>query len=157
MSPDVLLLEKLARWRPDGRQTLEVNVPETNTTVSITADAVDVIGCRLWEVALRHTGETKPTGDLKARAETVASRLTGLQEPLRLIEVDAPRNVALLRSDKPTHRGETAYYYEMLLHADGAATVRRYESSHEGESRRQQVAYTLTHETLGKFVNDLIA
>jgi hypothetical protein len=158
MSLDGLVLEKLAKWRPDGRQTLEVAAPEVGWAASVTADAADLVGCRLWEVSLRRTGgQEPPAGDLKARAEAVAGRVTGLLEPLQLIEVDASRGVALLRSATPTVRDETPFYYEVLLHAGGAADVRRYEGPHGEGTRRQQVAYTLTHEVLAKLIADLTA
>jgi hypothetical protein len=155
MSLDGLLLEKLARWRPDGPRTLEVSDADSGWTGAITADAVDVVGCRLLEISLSRGGEPLSAGDLKDRAETVASRITGLLEPLRLIEVDQPRSVALLRSSPPMRRDDVTSYYEALLHAEGTATVRRYEAPHGDETRRKQITYTLTHEALGKLVNDL--
>lgn len=155
MSLDGLLLEKLARWRPDGRQTLEVRSPENARVASVIADAVDVVGCRLWELSLGPAGAASPV-DLTERAGAVASRVGGLMEKLRLIEVDAPRGVALIRSESPSRRGDVASYYEMLLHADGAAVLRRFEAPHGEETRRQQVAFSLTHESLARFVADLI-
>jgi hypothetical protein len=157
MSLDGLLLEKLARWRPDGRQALEVSAPESGWSASVTADAVDVVGCCLWEVSVRRAGDPLPTDPLKERAAGVASRVTGLLEPLSLIEVDETRGVALLRSSTPTRRCDVLCYYEALLHADGSANFRRYEGPHGEETRRQQVAYGLTHESLGKLVADLTA
>jgi hypothetical protein len=155
MSLDGLLLEKLAKWRPDGRQALEVNAPDSGWTAVITADAADLVGCRLWEISLRATGKPLPVAALKARAEAIAGRVTGLLEPLRLIELDEARGVALLRSATPTRRDDEICYYEALLHSDGTANVRRYEGPRGEEPRRQQVAYTLTYDSLGKLVADL--
>lgn len=157
MSLDALLLEKLNDWRPIGRDTLTVDAPEDGWRCAITADATDLVGARLWDVSLRRTRAVLPVEDLKARAEVVAGRVTGLLESLRLIEVDAPRKVALLRSEKPTPRGGAAHYYEVLLHADGAATLHRYEGPHEGEPQRRPIAFTLTHEVLAKLVADFAA
>jgi hypothetical protein len=148
------LLEKLANWRPPkGRQTLEL--AEDGWTVAVTADCADVVGCQLWELSLRRAAAT-PTVDLAARAEQISQRVTGLLEPLRLVEVDAPRNVALLRSEQPGQLGEDRFYYEVLLHGDGGSEVRRYQTPQAGEPRRRQVAFTLTHEALAKLVGDLI-
>lgn len=156
MTLDVLLLQKLAKWRCDkDRQTLEVADAETGWTAAVTADCADLVGCRIWELALRRS--TPLTDDLKARAEHVAERVTGLLEPLRLVEVDAPRGVALLRSEQPGHWGEGLYYYEALIQADGTTSVRRYQAPHEGEPRRHQLAFALTHEALAKLVADLTA
>jgi hypothetical protein len=157
MSLDGLLLEKLARWRPDGRQTLDVRAPELAWSTTVTADAVDVVGGRLWEVSLGRDIAAPQLDELSTRAAAVAGRVSGLMERLRLIEIDAPRGVALLRSESPAHRGDVASYYELLLNADGGAVLRRYEAPHGEEPRRQQVAYSLTHESLAKFVADVTA
>ena len=74
----------------------------------------------MWELTL-----TRPEGalstDLKTRAERTAARVTGLLEPLRLIEVDAGRDAALLRSTAPQKRGDDLYYYEVELKTGGGA------------------------------------
>jgi hypothetical protein len=148
------LPEKLADWRPEGgRQALEVSDPEGGWTASVTADHVEVLGARLWEVALRRDGAPAPA-DLKARAGQVAARATGLLENLRLLEVDPAQDVALLRSEAPGQWGEGRFYYEVVLRGAGATTVRRYQSAAAGQPR-QQVPFTLTHEALGKLVRDL--
>lgn len=154
MSLDVLLLEKLARWRPEGRQTLEINDPDSAWTAAVTADAADVVGCRFWELSLRRSGNLS-LADLKEHAATVAGRVTGLLEPLSRIEVDQARGVALLRSTTPSRRDDVTSYYEILVYADGSSTVRRYEGPHGEETRRQQVVYSLTYESLAKLVSDL--
>jgi hypothetical protein len=156
MTLDETLLAKLADWRPDnGRDTLEAADPATGWTVRLTADAVDGVGCRVWELALRPG--TAPAADLSSRAQAVAARVRGLLEPLHVVEVDAPRQVALIRSDMPTQRNDALYYTELLLQADGASLVRRYQAPRPGEPRRQQIPFALTHEALGKLVSDLIA
>jgi hypothetical protein len=157
MSLDAVLLERLAEWRPEsGRQTLAAADEASGWSAAVTADAADQVGSRLWEVTLRHAPALARDADgLKDWGTRVAGRATGLLEPLRLLEVDAPRGVALLRSETPGQRGDDRFYYEVLLHADGTAEARRYQAPGEGEPRRQQVAFTLTHEVLAKFVADL--
>jgi hypothetical protein len=116
---------------------------------------VEALGCRLWQVALRPLTPA-PTADLKARAEQLAGRVTGLLEPLRLVEVDAERGSAQLRSDRPGHWGDGQFYYEVLMSADGATILRRYQApAGADQPKRQQVAFTLTHEVLAKLVTDL--
>lgn len=157
MSLDVLLLEKLANWRPhSGRGTLNVDDAAGGWRAAVTAECADVVGCRLWELSLRRTAETAAV-ELPARAEQVCRRVTGLLEPLRLVEVDGPRGTALLRSEQPGQLGGERFYYEVLLQGDGGASVRRFQTPQEGQPRRQQVAFTLTHEALAKLVRDLTA
>jgi hypothetical protein len=156
MTLDAALLEKLANWRPDsGRQTLTIPDPASGWTTAVTAECADVVGCRLWEVHLTRSTPLA-SSDLRTRAEAVAARATGLLEPLRLVEVDAERQVALLRSGAPTARGDDRFYYEVRLHGDGSSWVRRYQGSHLLPTRLQ-VSFTLTHEVLAKLVADLTA
>ncbi|HTU17929.1 MAG TPA: hypothetical protein VMG10_07675 [Gemmataceae bacterium] len=156
MSLDALLLEKLANWRPDkDRETLAVGDTAGGWRAAVTAEHVDVVGCRLWELTLRRTTEASAV-ELPAHAQQVCERATGLLEPLCVVEVDDPRQMALLRSEQPGQRGDERFYYEVLLDGNGGATVRRYQTPHAGEPRRQQVGFTLTHEALAKLVRDLI-
>lgn len=155
MTLNELLLQKLAEWRFDNaRQTLTVAQPETGWTAGVVADCADRVGCGVWEMNLTHAGAA-PEADLKTRAERLAGRATGLMEPLRLIEVDADRDTALLRSAAPLKRDDDLFYYEVLLTGRGAG-VRRYQSSTTGAAR-QQVAFPLTHEALAKLAADLTA
>jgi hypothetical protein len=155
MTLNEALLEKLADWRCDsGRQTLTVAHPESGWTAAVTADCADRVGCGVWEFTLTRPGAA-PEADLRGRAKRVAARVTGLLEPLRLVEVDAGHDAALLRSAAPKRRGDDLYYYEVELKS-GAAGVRRYQGSTTGATR-QQIAFPLTHEALAKLAGDLTA
>jgi hypothetical protein len=155
MSLDELLQAKLAEWRPDtGRQTLTLADEAPGWKAALTADCSDQVGCRVWDLTLSR--ET-PVPDLRAWAARVAARATGLLEPLSLLELDAAQNTAVLRSQAPAKRGEALHYYEVLLRGQGEANVRRYQATRDGTRRREQVAFALTHEALGKFVRDLTA
>ena len=156
MSLDVLLLEKLANWRPNNdRGTLDVGDAAGGWSAAVTAECVDIVGCRLWELSLRRAAKA-PAVELPTRAKRICERVTGLLEPLCLVEVDAPRQLALLRSEQPGQLGDERFYYEVLLDGDGGASVRRYQTPHQNEPRRRQIAFTLTHEALAKLVRDLI-
>ena len=155
MTLNEALLEKLAEWRCDsGRQTLTVPHPESGWTAAVAADCADRVGCRVWELNLSRPAAA-PAADLKGRAERVAARVTGLLEPLRLVEVDAGRDAALLRSAAPQRRGDDLFYYEVELKSGGAG-VRRYQGSATGATR-QQIAFPLTHDALAKLAGDLTA
>jgi hypothetical protein len=152
MTLEEMLLQKLADWRPDkGRQTLTVPA-EGGWRASLTADTCDSVGCRVWELTL---DRDTPVADLRAWADRLSSRASGLLEPLRLLELDPAQDTALLRSQAPAKRGETLFYYEVTLKSKGAAHVCRYQASRDG-SPREQVAFALTHEALAKLAQDLI-
>jgi hypothetical protein len=131
--------------------------PGTPWSVEIAADCVDLVGCRLWELTLRRAGADLDAAALKERAVQVANRVTGLLEPLKLVEVDEPRRIALLRSEAPGQYGDDLFYYEALFHGHGLIEFRRFQGSHQPGGRRQQAAFTLTHDALAKLVGDLTA
>jgi hypothetical protein len=159
MSLDETLLQKLADWRPlEGRQTLHVPDEGTGWAVTLTIDRADQLGCLVWELdARRTTPAVNVAGALAAWADRVAARVTGLLEPLKVVEVDEPRRLAMLRSATPVQRGETVFYYEVMLSAAGSASLRRYQARPQGNGHRDQVAFALTHEALAKVAADLTA
>jgi hypothetical protein len=122
--------------------------------VRLTTDRADTLSCLAWEFALARTGEAPEGLTLKAWAAAVADRVTGLMEPLKLLEVDDARGEAILRSEEPARKGERLTYYEVRLHGLTQATVRRYAAS-RGEGGREQVAFALTHEALAKLAGDI--
>jgi hypothetical protein len=148
------LLQKLADWRPDSSSNrLTVDDTGSGWRVTVQADTVDTVGCRLREVGLARLTPLENPVPLVDRANGVAARVTGLLEPLRLVETDSQRGVAQLRSDVPAAKDEALNYYEVLLHDHGGPNVARYEAS-QGKSR-QAIPFTLTHDALGKLVRDL--
>jgi hypothetical protein len=152
MTLENTLLQKLSRWRfPAGtRQTLDA--ADAGWSVTVDAECADTVGCRVWEVSLSRP--VPLTDDVQERAGRVAQRVTGLLEPLKLLELDAAKGTALLRSATPKSTADGLAYYEILLKAGGSANVRRYESERAG-GKRKQVGYTLTHEALAKLADDL--
>jgi hypothetical protein len=154
------VLQKLSKWHHPGsdRASLVVGDDGCGWTVTVVADRVDDLGCRAWELTCQRRSGPVATdaAGLRAWAERVAGRVTGLLEPLQVVEVDALRLVAQLRSQQPTARDEQEYYYEVLLHATGTGNVRRYQAARAGQPR-QQVAFVATHEVLAKLAGDLTA
>jgi hypothetical protein len=150
-----MLLEKLIDWRPpEGRASLNVADAASGWTVTLTADRRDVVGCLVWEVAIRRSAPGAALG-LGAWAAAIAERTTGLAEPLTVLEVDEQRNEALLRSDEPAARGERVLYFEALLKGTTEAVMRRYQASHQAGEKREQVPFALTYEGIGGLVRGL--
>lgn len=156
MMLDEILRQKLANWRPDSANpTLDVIDPPGNWRVTVEPQAVDRIGIDLHRLTVRPITAV-PSGSLREQAERLARQVTGLLEPLRLVEIDEPLAVAQLRSTSPAPHEGGARYYEVERHADGTTHLGRYET-HPGESKRQSVPFSLTHEALGKIVRDFTA
>jgi hypothetical protein len=158
MTLDEMVLRKLADWQPPGgsRQTLAMPDEGSGWAVSLTVDRHDELSSALWEVHLQRVVAAPAGVTLEGWANDVAKRVTGLLETLWVLEIDAQRNEALLRSNEPSRRSADLFYYEVLLKGTQAANVRRYQAS-PGGGRREQVPFVLTHEALAKFVRDLAA
>lgn len=155
MTLDALLLERLADWRPDGTQPgLTVDHEATGWRVQLTADTVDSVGCRLRALEVRRLRPLADAPPLADQADRLAANVTGLLEPLRVVEIDGGRGVAQLRSTAPARQGEGLRYYELLRHADGSTYLNRYQG---GEGPRRGTDFTLTHEALAKIVRDFTA
>ena len=157
MNLDEILVGKLADWRPAGRQTLHVAPEGAGWALTLSADRSDEVACLIWELTLRRTAPAAAGQTVKAWAGRAARRVTGLLEPLKVVEVDEPRNEALLRSREAARRGDELFYYEVLLRGTSEAQLRRYRAAAEPGSRREQIAFPLTHEAVAKLVGDLTA
>ncbi len=158
MTLDETVLRKLAEWHPPRgcRQTLAVPDEGSGWAVALTIERHDELSSALWEISLQRVAAAKVATRLPDWANRVAGRVTGLLEPLRVLEVDVQRDEALLRSNEPARRSDELFYYEVLLKGTRRAAVIRYQATPEG-GRREQIPFTLTHEALAKFVADLAA
>jgi hypothetical protein len=158
MTLESKLLQKVSNWKLAGsqRQNLTVADEAGGWTATITAERCDELSCLAWELSLQRN-TTAAAMDLRAWADRAVSRVTGLLEPLKVVEVDSARQEAQLRSQAPTQRDDQRFYYEVLLKGAGLATVRRFRASQPAGPHREQVCFALTHEVLAKLAADLTA
>ena len=153
------LLEKLGDWPPseEGRPNAVFPLPEYGWTIHLIAERVDTIGCVLTQIdAVRDNPLPNDAAAIEAHARAVAGRVTGLLESLRLVEVDRTRHIALLRSDAPKTKGDDVRFYEVCFDGLNRATVQRFAARKQSPARREQLAFTLTHEVLAHLVDDLV-
>ena len=134
----------------EGRSTL--NVDEGGSSIAVTADRNDEMGTMAWEVSVKRPANS--VDSVKGWANRCAERVTGLPEPLKVLEIDDKRDEAVLRSSKATRRGDSRYYYEVVLKGTTEAHLRRYQAT---GTRRSQVAFPITHEALGRVVEGIAA
>jgi hypothetical protein len=148
------LLKKLAEAPPAGERH-ELIVSEGAWTAHLDFERRDELSGRLREIAVRRQGAG--AGDVQVWADRIAGRVTGLLEPLKVVEVDAPKQEALLRSATPSEKNEEVYFYELRLRGTSQAILQRYQHRQAAGKKRSQVPFALTHETLAKFVGDVTA
>ncbi|MDB5308394.1 MAG: hypothetical protein JWO38_2596 [Gemmataceae bacterium] len=151
-----LLLPRLSNWRPagGGRHTWSEEFADAGWAVHVAADKADSLSCLVWELTLTRTADAPAGLALKDWAAAVAGRVSGLVEDLKVYEVDAARDEAVLRSEAPSARGGKLAYYEVRLHGLTRAVVRRYAAA-QAVPGREQVAFALTHEVLAKLAGDV--
>jgi hypothetical protein len=151
------LQPRLADRHPAGTGPQHWSAPfaDHGWTVTLTADKTDTLSCLIRELSLTRIGEPPSGSTARGWAERVAAQVSGLLEPLALIEADTTQNVAILRSVPPSRRGDTVAYYEVILTGVSQATLRRYQVDTLG-AKREQVAFALTHEVLARVAGDII-
>jgi len=151
MTLENTLLERLSEWQPPpGRR--ELHVASGGWSANVTADRSDALGCLLWELKMQSDGTAEI--DVPKWAAAAAERVTGLMQPLKVVEVDTFRNEAQLRSDAALDRGDKRLYHELLLSGIGHAVLRRFQTIN-GTTGREQVAFAVTHEALARLVGDV--
>jgi hypothetical protein len=156
MTPAETVQEKLASWHPtdNGRQQLSDNIADLGWIMKLTADRHDSIGTLVWEFEIHREALSDSKVTMRAWAEQIVDRVSGLMENLAIHEIDKTSQQALLRSDEPNQRGDRLQYFEVHLFGTYRAVVRRFQSS-KSVSGREQIAYALTHDTLAKLVTDI--
>jgi hypothetical protein len=149
------LLTSLAEARPssEGRQFHHFNGDDWE--VRLLNERTETLGSLICEMDLKRHGESPEGLTLNTWAHGVASRVTGLLEPLKVLEIDQERQLATLRSDGPTVKGDERHYYEVQLSGTTHASVRRYVGNPVQGGPRQPQSFALTHEVLAKLVKDI--
>jgi hypothetical protein len=166
MSIGTVLTDQLAQLAA-GKITPARNADGT-LTLSTGADA-DAASLTIFEydrfsATLRTlaVGSPPPPDDdrrafLSARAAAIARRLSFLEEPLAVWELDGREGLAQLRSSPPQRDGECVEYWEVELFARPAsATLTRYRWA-PGMAEREVVAYPAAFGLLGRIADALAA
>jgi len=92
---------------------------------------------------------------LKKRAEQLSKKVTYFLEDLKLVEVDAIKLQAQMRSESPSVDEQALSYYEVMIHGDSKISLQRYQ--YDGETKtRQQVPFLLTSEVFERCIDDFL-
>jgi hypothetical protein len=146
------LLSKFIETTVNGPNCLVIDEPSQNWSLTLEIQARDSFGCRLSSLTLRRRSGKS---DTRAWAEAVAQRVHGLLEPLELLEFDAEREEALLRSDRPTIRRGEREHFELRLKNGNWAELKRYRAPLDPTAKKQPTTFDLTNDLLAKLIDDL--
>lgn len=94
---------------------------------------------------------------LSAAAAAVARRLSFLEEPLAVWELDGGEGMAQLRSSPPQREGEEVSYWEVTLWAAPARALAARYRWQPGMAEREVLAYPATFALLGRIADGLAA
>jgi hypothetical protein len=166
MSIGKQITERLRRLADGDRAVLEVGIENTLLALDASLRAkLEFSDHDRYSLALREltvwAGGAEPDDSrayLSATAAEVAHRLSFLEEPLAVWELDGGERVAQLRSSPPQHEGDTVAYWEVTLWAGdelGARAV-RYQWS-PGMTEREVLAYPATFALIARMADGLAA
>ena len=155
MNPTDTLVQSLDSWQPigPGPHTHATAQPGWQTTV--TAEANDSLATKATEVSIARTGPAPGSSTVRGWAESIAAKPAGLPEPLAIHEIDTDGQVAVLRSAKPTRKGDSVGYYEATLTGTDEAKLRRYTANTADRTPREATPFVLTHESIAKITEVL--
>ena len=152
------LREEIMKQLPGtiGKQHQCVSAVAGRRTVRCEVDQCDQLAVAVYELVLE-TGELAnvEVAKLQAASQSLCDRVTYLLEPISPIETDADSCVVQMRSTPPQTHEDGRYYYELFIRRGGSVALHRYEK-HPGKIRGR-VAATLTHEVVGKLIDDFDA
>lgn len=136
-----------------GKQHQRVTATDGPRTLRCEVDQCDQLAVAVYELVLESNELANvEIAKLQAASDALCKRVTYLLEPISPIETDADSCVVQMRSTPPQQQENGRFYYELMLRRGGAVTMYRYEK--QPAAIRQRVAANLTHEVLGRLVED---
>lgn len=166
----VAQLEQLAAKGPKSIDAVILNPPQQGYLVgvpmaeqepgaAITLEAYDRYSVSLRQLEVSHSPSSAPQSRdeayLRRSAERATSRLTYLEEPLLLLELDPAEKLAQLRSDPPQQEDEALTYWEIFISAEPQPRARLARYRWQPGQGREQITYPATFATLGRLAQDL--
>ncbi|HEU5103742.1 MAG TPA: hypothetical protein VFU22_32220 [Roseiflexaceae bacterium] len=164
MSIGKQITERLRRLADGDRAVLQVGdeqrliVPGTPVHASLVLLDHDRYSVTLRELSVTTEGAAPSDARvyLSASAAEVARRLSFLEEPLAVWELDGGERVAQLRSSPPQREGEEVSYWEVTLWAGdkpGARAIRYHWAP--GMAEREVIAYPATFALIARMADAL--
>lgn len=170
------VVKQLEQLAAKGHQNIEAVIqesPESGYTVGIPSEgkgagvSLSLADYDRYSATLRHLSvfDNHPVGDdsdtesyLSSVAAEIIKRLSYLEEPLALLELNTVDHVAQLRSQLPENGSNDSTYWEVCVSVSPhpQAKLARYHWI-AGNRERTVVTYPATFATLGRIARDLAA
>jgi hypothetical protein len=134
-----------------------ITVEEGPNRLTLHLTGLDTVGVAFNSLEFASSKQPEWSSEsLKGWGDRLASRVTYLMEPLKVVEFDAGGREVQMRSQRPTPRDEQRSYYEIRLFGQGALQMQRYAFNEETRERRQTPCQ-LTREVLERLADDIAA
>ena len=139
-----------------GQTHQQLRVSDGPRTVRVAVDRCEPLAVAVSQFLLE-TSELAGTdvSKLETASKSLCQRVNYLLEPISPIETDADGCVVQMRSNPPLVGDTGRCYYELLLKRGGSVELCRYEKT--PSAPRTRVPANLTHEVLGRLVEDFDA
>jgi hypothetical protein len=132
-----------------------VTVEESPHRLTLHITALDTVGVACTALEFVTTSRSEWSSDaLKDWGGRLASRVTYLMEPLKVIEIDAEGGEVQIRSQRPTPRADHRGYYEIRLFRQGSLRMERF-ALDEATRLRRLTSCQLTREVLERLADDI--
>ena len=155
MTPTDAIVQSLDAWQPAGPGPHSHTTAQPGWQTTVTADANDSMATKATEVTVTRTAPAPAGSTLRGWVDSIVSKPAGLPEMLAIHEIDTDGGVAVLRSAKPTRKGDTVGYYEATLTGTDEAKLRRYTANTAERTPREAVPFVLTHESIAKIAETM--
>jgi hypothetical protein len=154
MNPATRMLSELRA--AVGQRHQSFVVAEGQRQARCNADECDAHAVTLIDLVLETPELASATAfELQAASAELAKRVNYLLEPIAPIELDAHGCTVQMRSNPPQKDDNGRRYYELLIRRGGSIALCRYEK--QPGQPRMRVAAVLTHEVIGRLINDFSA
>ncbi len=139
-----------------GQSNRQISVSEGSRRLRCEVDQSSSLAASVYELVLETIELAQvEIASLQLASQSLCNRVNYLLEPISPIETDADSCIVQMRSSPPQQNDTARNYYELILRRGGSIALYRYEK--QPGAIRSRVAVTLTHEVLGRLVDDFIA